>query len=835
MIKKMNLFRTIGWLLAFSAGILFSGASATAGVRTRSTVHPKHFEALHLRMDRHSLPDTTEVSLPDTTAVSLPDTTVSHLPDSTALPTQLLDNLGSALDSLGQPTDSLIRPTDSLTRPMDSLGRFLDSLGRPMDSLGRSLDSLGRPLDSIGRPMDEWGRSLDSLGRPLNEYGQPLDSLGNVIREYTEKELRQMRQDSIRRVRDSIRRATPRVLTAHAIPDSLKYKRLLTWTSNPYTNQLTFERPDTSFNDWYTEYPFAKEDVNATYLGLAGSPTQAYNFFKRKDLYEFRPYSHFLTYFPDVDQVTMFNSKTPYTELAYWGTLFAFKEKEESSVRFLHTQNITPAWNIAVLYKQFGAKGLLTNEATDNRGLELTTNYVGDRYTLNAGYVRDRISRNENGGIVNSSDIRDTVLDAKTLQTHLKEAASKITRNTLFLNHSYIIPLNFRDDSTAVGSGTSGIIGHSVEYSTYSRFYKDKIAQNDQVGRDFYHNQFFINPTESADSIHTSLLDNKLFIRLQPWSDDAILSKIDGGIGYEYVSNYNFNPKFYLTGNQNTHYNNLYFYGSASGKYRRRMTWDAFAKYNLAGYNQNDYELDANATFAFYPFLERWSPVLLKAHINSTLQRPDWYSNHYYSNHYVWNNDFDRTSRNTLDAEIAIPKWKLSLQASYGLIGNHLYHDTTGILRQEKDLLNVLSVSLRKDFKLWLFHLDNEVLFQVSSKPEVLPLPMVSAHLRYYIEFEMVKNVLTLQIGGDATINTKYYAPAYNPALGTFQLQNKELIGDTMYLDAFINMQWKQVSLFLKMVNVTNGWPSHDYFSAYGYIRPQRVFKFGIHWPFYYK
>ena len=831
----MNLFRTIGWLLAFSAGILFSGASATAGVRTRSTVHPKHFEALHLRMDRHSLPDTTEVSLPDTTAVSLPDTTVTHLPDSTALPTQLLDSLGSALDSLGQPTDSLIRPTDSLTRPMDSLGRFLDSLGRPMDSLGRSLDSLGRPLDSIGRPMDEWGRSLDSLGRPLNEYGQPLDSLGNVIREYTEKELRQMRQDSIRRVRDSIRRATPRVLTAHAIPDSLKYKRLLTWTSNPYTNQLTFERPDTSFNDWYTEYPFAKEDVNATYLGLAGSPTQAYNFFKRKDLYEFRPYSHFLTYFPDVDQVTMFNSKTPYTELAYWGTLFAFKEEEESSVRFLHTQNITPAWNIAVLYKQFGAKGLLTNEATDNRGLELTTNYVGDRYTLNAGYVRDRISRNENGGIVNSSDIRDTVLDAKTLQTHLKEAASKTTRNTLFLNHSYIIPLNFRDDSTAVGSGTSGIIGHSVEYSTYSRFYKDKIAQNDQVGRDFYHNQFFINPTESADSIHTSLLDNKLFIRLQPWSDDAILSKIDGGIGYEYVSNYNFNPKFYLTGNQNTHYNNLYFYGSASGKYRRRMTWDAFAKYNLAGYNQNDYELDANATFAFYPFLERWSPVLLKAHINSTLQRPDWYSNHYYSNHYVWNNDFDRTSRNTLDAEIAIPKWKLSLQASYGLIGNHLYHDTTGILRQEKDLLNVLSVSLRKDFKLWLFHLDNEVLFQVSSKPEVLPLPMVSAHLRYYIEFEMVKNVLTLQIGGDATINTKYYAPAYNPALGTFQLQNKELIGDTMYLDAFINMQWKQVSLFLKMVNVTNGWPSHDYFSAYGYIRPQRVFKFGIHWPFYYK
>ena len=31
------------------------------------------------------------------------------------------------------------------------------------------------------------------------------------------------------------------------------------------------------------------------------------------------------------------------------------------------------------------------------------------------------------------------------------------------------------------------------------------------------------------------------------------------------------------------------------------------------------------------------------------------------------------------------------------------------------------------------------------------------------------------------------------------------------------------------------GWPnkSADYFSAAGYIAPQRALKFGIHWPFY--
>ena len=792
-----------------------TGNAWGAPLKKSSGIHPSQIRSLRIRMDRHQA---------DSTGLVQPN---QHPPEQ--------DSLTQPLDTLHTPLDSLDRTLDSLGNALDSLNRPLDSLGRPLDSLGRSLDSLGRPLDSLGRPLDPWGRPLDSLGRPLDELGRPLDANGNVIKEYTEEELRQMRRDSIRRAKDSIRRVTPRILTAQAIPDSLKYKRLLIWNTDPYTNQMHFQTPDTTFNDWYTEYPFAKEDVNATYLGLSGSPTQAYNFFRRKDNYEFRAYSPFLTYFPEASQTPMYNTKTPYTELAYWGTLFAFKEKEESSVRFLHTQNITPAWNIAILYKQFGAKGLLVQEATDNRGLELTTNYLGDRYTMNAGYVRDKITRIENGGIYNTSDIRDTILDAKTIQINLKEASSKTVRNTVFLNHSYAIPLTFRNDSLELGEGTMATLGHSLEWSTYSRFYKDKINANDEIGRAFYHNQFFINPTQSSDSIRTMLLDNKVFIRLQPWSDDAIVSKIDAGLGYEYVSNYNFNTDFYLTGTHNRHYNNTYLYGSASGIFRRYFQWDAFGKYNFIGYNQHDYELTANASFAFYPFLERWSPVQLRASFRSSLQEPDWYSKHYYSNHYVWNNHFEKTSRNELEAELSIPKWELSLQANYGLTGNYLYHDTTGVVRQHKDLINVLSISLEKNFKLWYFHLDNQLLFQHSSNEEVLPLPKLSAHLRYYLEFELVKDVLTIQAGADATINTKYYAPAYNPALGTFQLQKREEIGDTPYLDVFINMQWKRVSMFLKMVNVTNGWPSHDYFSAYGYIRPQRVFKVGIHWPFYFQ
>ena len=47
-------------------------------------------------------------------------------------------------------------------------------------------------------------------------------------------------------------------------------------------------------------------------------------------------------------------------------------------------------------------------------------------------------------------------------------------------------------------------------------------------------------------------------------------------------------------------------------------------------------------------------------------------------------------------------------------------------------------------------------------------------------------------------------------------------------------MQWKRVNIFIKVINVGQGWPDGgNMFSAYHYIRPYRGFKLGIHWPFY--
>lgn len=62
-----------------------------------------------------------------------------------------------------------------------------------------------------------------------------------------------------------------------------------------------------------------------------------------------------------------------------------------------------------------------------------------------------------------------------------------------------------------MGEGPMLTVGHVGEVSRYYRYYTDEIGLSDEVGRNFYNNMFYINPTSSADSTRVFTVDNKLF------------------------------------------------------------------------------------------------------------------------------------------------------------------------------------------------------------------------------------------------------------------------------------------------------------------------------------
>ena len=662
-------------------------------------------------------------------------------------------------------------------------------------------------------------------------------------------------QDSIRAVKDSIISATPRILETFALPDSMHYKRIVVWKHDRKFHDINLQKFDTTYNYHFNEYPFFKEDVNTTWLGVSGSPEQSFNYFKREGSDGALFYTTLQRYSYSPESIPCYNSKTPHTELAYWGTIFSTQEKEESNIKVLTTQNITPALNLTLEYKRFGGNGLLRRENTDNRNAVIATNYLGKRYLMHGGYIYNSVQRSENGGVIDNFWIRDTTVDAREIEIKLKDAATNTTKHTFYLDQSYKIPFNFINkirakknlaDSTALDLSqsadtldtdiTSAFIGHSSEYTVFSRMYTDNISSSDKVGRAFYGDRFYLNPTKSADSLRVMKFENKAFIRLQPWTSDAIVSKLDVGIGDKLCNYYTFSPESYLKGNTNVLLNSLYLYAGAKGQYKKYLNWDADGRYTFLGYELNDFGINANVAVNFYPFRkDKASPLTLKGHFETSLKEPDYYDQHLYTNHYRWDNDFGKISTTKVEAFLDIPRWDLYASFGYGLLSNNIYYDAQGMVRQNGDPMSVMSATLKKNFTLWKLHFDHQVLFQLSSNQEVLPLPMLALNLRYYLQFDVVKKVMQMQIGADGRYNTKWYAPAYNPVLGVFHNQNLEEYGNCPYIDVFVNIQWKRASIFLKLINLNMGWPnkSADYFSAAGYIAPQTTFKFGIHWPFY--
>ena len=752
-----------------------------------------------------------------------------------------------------------------------------DSLLASQDSLTcHMLDSI-YVSDSVTRAKLEYDRWYAGLSK---QEKKKLKVEEKTRQKVAKMERDQAVKDSIQTIRDSILKATPRILETFALTDSMQYKRIVRWTHEQEFHKITLVPADTGFNYRFHDYPFLRNDVNATWLGVAGSPVQYYNFFNRKSKDKVSFYEALESWGHTPADVTMYNTKTPYTELAYSGTLLADSDKESDNLHLLTSQNITPEFNFTLVFDRFGGGGILNNETTANKNTQVTANYLGKKYMAHAGYLYNGVNRTENGGIVDLRGIRDTTVNARELDVFLTGAQSKVKKNTVFLDQQYRIPFEFinrikdrkldkeleahyRDSVMAVSDTvsaealtqwldkrreeraqadtlgdrdiTTAFIGHSTEYSTYRRTYSDQVSASSPIADGFYHNAHYIHPSVTADSMRVQRIENRVFLRLQPWAEDAIVSKLNVGVGDRLLNYYAFDPTF-TRKKQSVTWNSAYLYAGVEGSLRNYINWDAKGEFVFLGHEIGDLSLDANLRVSLYPFRRaRKSPLTLDVHFDTSLDEPEYYHQHMYTNHFKWDNDFSKQSVTRVQGRLSVPRWKLDAGVGYALLANNVYYDTLGVIRQNATPMSVLSADLHKEFVLGILHLDNRVLFQLSSNPDVIPLPKVAVNLKYFVQFNISQGILLMQIGANGLYNTAWNSPSWNPALGVFHNQVENVYNNGPYVDAFVNMQWKRATIFIKYENANQGWPmkKNDYFSANRYIVTQRAVKLGIYWPFY--
>ena len=184
----------------------------------------------------------------------------------------------------------------------------------------------------------------------------------------------------------------------------------------------------------------------------------------------------------------------------------------------------------------------------------------------------------------------------------------------------------------------------------------------------------------------------------------------------------------------------------------------------------------------------------------------------------------------------SIARWRTRLKAGVENIKNYTYFNQQAVPEQKSGSIQVLSASLNQDFKLGIFHLDNEVTWQKSSDQTVLPLPDLSLYHNFYMQFKLAKKVLSVQLGADVRYFSKYNAPAYMPAIQNFYLQpeNDQVeIGGYPIVNVYANLHLKRTRFYVMMYHVNQGMSSPNYFLSPHYPINPRVLKFGLSWNFY--
>ncbi len=696
-------------------------------------------------------------------------------------------------------------------------------------------------LMAVPAALHAQGFDASTLRRAM-QNGQSGALYGSNPYEQTDEEGEgQQQQDTTKKER-KIRKP----LESYFFNDSIRALNNFMWHVKRDFNRVEIGPLDTTLTDYRIDYPFYREDVGDIAQGALGQTSLPLNYFRRPQFFDFSFASPYYAYTYDMENVPFYNTKRPMIRMNYAES--GQKRYREENFGIMVAQNISPTTGFNVDYKSRGTRGLYLWSRTKNHNLSLAFSHTGRRYSVHAAYYNNHIEQQENGGVVGKWAIADTTFSMPSgVPMRLADAEAKnvYRNNGFFLTQSYGIPLQRLTESDFSMAGLSAVyIGHSFEYSSWSKIYTDlnKPYTNERDHRDEngqfvsaehnYYDHWYINPVETRDSIYERVISNRVFVQAQPWDRNGVVGTIDAGVGLDLHTYSQFKLDDYLTGRYTTERKTSWFaYGSVSGKIKKYVDWDGNLKFYPSGYRGGDLSVGAHLALTGYL---RGHPLILEGRFTMERRSPNYWQENLFSNHYIWDTPLNKENETRLEAKFSVPDYAFEVGAWQGVVTNKIYYGSDSNVAQDNGSVSLTSVYARKDFRLGGLHLDHRVLLQWSTNQEVVPVPLLSAFLSYYYEFWVVRDVLRLQIGVDGRYNTRYYAPGYNPALSVYYNQREEEVGNYPYLDAFVMAKWKRMRIFLKYQHVNKGlFGNGEYFSAARYPLNPGMFKIGISWGFY--
>ena len=634
------------------------------------------------------------------------------------------------------------------------------------------------------------------------------------------------------------------------------------------------------------------------FLGNLGSPRLSRIFFNRQDdepTLFMAPYSSF---FVRPDQVFFTNSNVPYTNLTYYkaGNKVNGEERFKSYFSVNVNKRLAFGFNFDYLY----GRGYYANQSTSHFNAGLFGSYIGERYQIQAVYNNFFMKMNENGGIANDGYITrpDTMAEGKkeysstTIPVKMEQTSNRNKDFYVYLTQRYRLgfkrrvlkeeaqnnSVQQRFSPTAPTAPIASSIAPADSLATDSLATDSLPANNLAMGDNLSLDSLNSNHALPEDTnfveefvpvtsfIHTfkierarhkyqsvSTPDENAYYNKQGVSRDSTTAfSVKNVFGIALLEGFNRYAKAGLTGYISHKFSRydlmnadsmtvdrfteqeIYVGGELAKRQGKTLHYSIDGEVGIMDKAMGQFRVNGNMDLNFRLWKDTVN-LIIRGFVKNTL--PSFYMRHYHSNLHVWDNDnMEKEFRTRVEGELNIDRWGTNLRAGVENVKNYTYLNQKAVPEQNSGNIQILSATLKQNFRAGIFHLDNEVTWQKSSNETVLPLPQFSVYSNLYLLTKLAKKVLTVQLGADVRYFTKYNAPAYTPSIQQFHLQpeNDQVeIGGYPIVNVYANLHLKRTRLFAMYSHVNQGMGTRNSFLVPHYPINPSLLRIGVSWNFY--
>lgn len=608
---------------------------------------------------------------------------------------------------------------------------------------------------------------------------------------------------------------------------------------------------DTNLHQVQRDYnPAYKEGFSYESIGILGHALNHVDFFLRPEQDAFVFGRAWEPYLKTPERTIFFNTKTPFTSLAY--STNPFIEYREENVEALHTQNFSPFTNFGIVFNILAGKALYENQATRVNRVGLFGSHAKDRYSIFGTFYYNDFKVQDNGGLEDIESFLAEEEDKLWLYSvNLIDAKSHYRNLSLFLTQKYnLVERKTMTDSLGhkTTTGKTLSVSHQLNFERHLKDYEDRV--NPSNLSPLYENYYYEiqNP---RDSVSEDMLSNVFQLILGDPDYDKISARVFVGdelrrFGalsphmvpvFSHVDTITTMPlaldSIFRDSAQsvftNEFFNDVYVGFHMAGPTTGTWDWVVGGKYYLLGYQQNNFQVDAT----FSRKLMQKADLGIRGSLE--LKRPHYFTNTYSSSFFKWENDFPSLFSIKGEAFIKGDRDRMDVRAGIAYLSNFVYWDQHALPQVYDTDLLIFSGYFSRHFQISGYNSETKFLVQYTTADEVLRLPLAAIYTSNYWDQSLFRGALVTNLGFDLYYTTKYKASSYMPATGVFYLQDEYDVGGFPFLDVFLAFRVKRTRIYASLNNILEGigFIGNSYFTTYRHPMRPRNLRFGLVWTFY--